>query len=513
MSTTDTINQILNRLEHLDREKGEDLGKLKKMVLSSSKDELESFLDELDLKNVFNVFKRLLNLDEKFIREDIGDIFDQMQEVLGVEEYWKRFESAIGDTLKDDDSEKMKSIQLKILLNCCKNAKVQNSLIESDLLNLVICNLGDRDEEVSKRSVQILKYLSIKVDSFIDDHLFNQTNLTQLEQIKKRNEINKFRFYEFLISLILEKEELLLNQFVQQGIKELLDLTINSEDDPLVIRNSLVVIDKLIENNRGVDYLNQFGYFTFISNKILNSQSHHFINLLMPGYIETFSKLGSTVPNLVANHQDAITRLIEFVLGDDFTSSSIQAIGLIGRLAKGKMVLNENPKFLSECLPKMGKLLDSSNECKVQVLHSLSSLFDLNDSDATVEISNLLNNWYSRLTPDRTKTTQTIFLLCKQVFPEIHLNTLNLIRILCKHMWGQSEFAQLKTFVDYLLNRNTESDYKGKEVKFKLITELATSPFTSKTFGGIVHAKIRKSYNQGAFFVEQDVTVAVKEQT
>jgi len=47
--STDTFDQILNRLEHLDREKGEDLGKLKKIVLSANKDEMESFLDELDL--------------------------------------------------------------------------------------------------------------------------------------------------------------------------------------------------------------------------------------------------------------------------------------------------------------------------------------------------------------------------------------------------------------------------------------------------------------------------------
>ena len=508
MSTVDTFDQILNRLEHLDRSKGEDLSKLKKIVLVSSKDEMQQYLNELDSNKVISVFKKLLKSDEKFIAEDVGDIFNQIQVTLGVSDYYRTFANLIRDVLSDDSSP-LKSIHLKLLLNCCTDTRVQASLIE-DLLSLVIDNIGDQNEEVGRRSIDILQHLSTKVDRFLEDHLFNSANCGRLESIKNKNEINKFRYFEFLISLVLAKETFLQNEHVQQGIKELLHLTCQSTDDPLVVRNCLIVLDQLIENNKAIDYLDEFGYFSFIGNKITDSRSDLFVNLMMPGYLETFAKLGSTAPALIANHQTVISQIVEFILTDNFTSCSIESIGLIGRLGKGKSILNSNPKFVEHCLPRFGQLLDSTNEYKVELLNCLSSLFDLNDLDATVDISNLLDDWYSRLMNDRKKTTQTIFVLCKQVFPEIHINTLNLIRILCKHQWGLNEFAQLNTFVDYVLNRNTEVDYKGKEAKFKLVTELATSPFASRSLGGINHAKIRKIRDQGAFYVEQDVTVAVE---
>lgn len=507
--STDSFDQILNRLDHLDREKGEDLAKLKKIVLSSSKEEITTILNELDLKNVNNVFKKLFKKDEKYMYEDVTDILNHILITLGANEFYLRFEDLIKNEILIWDCSKLKSIYLKLLLFCLKETNVQNKLINDDqIVRLIIENIADSDEEVGKRSVEILKYLATKIDQFLENHLFNQINYTQLEIIKNKNEITKFRYFEFIISLVLVKETFLQNERVQDGFKELLDLTCKS-DDPLVVRNSLIIIDKLIEENRAVDYLEKFGYFNFIATKITNPQSDIFINLLMPGYLETFAKLGSTIPELVSSYQSVIDQIIEFILIDNFTSFSIESIGLIGRLAKGKLVLNSNLKFTGQCLPKFGQLLKYS-QTQVEVLNCLSSLFDLNDLDATVEVSNILETWYAKLMVDRKKTTETIFILCKQVFPEIHLNTLNLICKLCKHEWGQKEFAQLNTFLDYVLNRNTEADYKSKEMKFKLITELATSPFTKSVFGPMNHFKIKKVHQEGAFYTDNDVSVATE---
>lgn len=507
-SDTDSFDQILNRLSHLDRDKADDLNKLKKLVLSSSRDEIVAILDGLDLNEVNGVFRKLFKSSEKYIYEDLTDILNHILERLGSEEFYNRFDALIKQVLKSGDCPKLKAIYLKLLLACCKEVKVQNQIV-SGQLNLIIESVGDPDEEVGKRSIDLLQYLSTKVDGFLDDHLFNASNLNLLQSVKNKNEIIKFRYFEFLVGLVLAKEAFLQNAHVRQAIKELLDLA-KRPDDPLLVRNCLIILDKLLESDAGVEHLGEFGYFDLIASKITNPQSDLFVNLLMPGYLETFAKLGSTSPDLIQGHQAVIDQIVEFILaGGDFASCSIESIGLIGRLGKGKLVLNSNAKFTEQCLPKLGQLL-KYGQTQVEVLNSLASLFDLNDLDATVDISNLLEAWYSKLSADRKQTRETIFALCKQAFPEIHLNSLNLIHKLAKHLWGQKELAQLSTFLDYILNRATEVDYKSKQAKFKLITELATSPFTKTAFGPMEHAKIRKVYQDGAFHVEADVTVAVE---
>lgn len=507
MSDTDSFDQILNRLNHLDRDKAEDLNKLKKLVLSSTSEEIVAILDARDLQQLNGVFRKLFKSNEKYIYEDLTDILNHILERLGSEQFYERFEALIrGEVLPSSDCPKLKSIYLKLLLVCCKEMKVQNSIIDR-LLSLIIESVGDSDEEVGKRAVDILQYLSTKVDGFLDDQLFAGTNLS-LQSIKNRNEIVKFRYFEFLITLVLAKETFLQNRNIQAAIKELLELG-ERPDDPLLVRNCLIILDKLIESDAGVEYLDRFGYFDLVASKITNPQSDLFANLLMPGYLETFAKLGSTSPDLLQNHQNVIDQIVDFILAGDFASCCIESIGLVGRLGKGKLVLNSNAKFIEQCLPKLGQLLQHG-QTQVEVLNCLASLFDLNDLDATVEISNLLEVWYSKLTTDRKQTRETIFGLCKQAFPEIHLNSLNLIHKLAKHLWGQKELAQLTGFLDYVLNRATEVDYKSKQAKFKLITELATSPFTKAAFGPMEHAKIRKVYQDGAFHVESDVTVAVE---
>lgn len=508
MADTDSFDQILNRLNHLERDKAEDLSKLKKLVLSSTSEEIIAILDALDLRQVNGVFRNLFKSDEKYIYEDLTDILNHILERLGSERFYERFEALIrGEVLPSSDCPKLKSIYLKLLLVCCKELKVQNRIIQR-LLPAIIESLGDPDEEVGKRSVDILQYLSTKVDGFLEDQLFADANSSLLQSVKNKNEIIKFRYFEFMVTLVLAKETFLQNRDIQTAIKELLELG-ERPDDPLLVRNCLIILDKLIEIDAGVEYLDRFGYFDLVASKITSPHSDPFVNLLMPGYLETFAKLGSSAPDLLQNHQAVIDQIVDFILADDFTSCSIESIGLLGRLGKGKLVLNSNAKFIEQCLPKLGKLLQFG-QTQVEVLNCLASLFDLNDLDATVDISNHLEVWYSKLTADRKQTRETIFRLCKQAFPEIHLNSLNLIHKLTKHLWGQKELAQLPGFLDYVLNRATEVDYKSKQAKFKLITELATSPFTKAAFGPMEHAKIRKIYQDGAFHVETDVSVAVE---
>ena len=504
---SDSFDQILNRLNHLDRDKAEDLRKLKKLVLSSTRDEIVAILDGLDLNEVNDVFRKLFKSDEKYIYEDLTDILNHILERLGSDEFYGRFEALVKVVLKSVDCPKLKSIYLKLLLVCCREVKVQNHIIDGQL-SLIIESFGDPDEEVGKRSIDLLAHLSTKIDQFLEQHLFNSTNFALLQSVKNKNEIVKFRYFEFLVGLVRTKETFLQNTNVEQAIEELLDLAKRS-DDPLLVRNCLIILDTLIESDAGAEHLGQFGYFDLIASKITNSQSDLFVNLLMPGYLETFAKLGSTSPDRIQGHQNVINQIVEFILTGDFASCSIESIGLIGRLGKGKLVLNSNAKFTEQCLPKLGQLL-KHGQTQIEVLKCLASLFDLNDLDATVDISNLLEVWYSKLTADRKQTRETIFGLCKQAFPDVHLNTLNLIHKLAKHLWGQKELAQLPTFLDYVLNRATEVDYNSKQAKFRLITELATSPFTKAAFGPMEHAKIRKVYQDGAFHVESDVTVAVE---
>jgi len=63
-------------------------------------------------------------------------------------------------------------------------------------------------------------------------------------------------------------------------------------------------------------------------------------------------------------------------------------------------------------------------------------------------------------------------------------------------------------FLEYLLDRKTETDKAGKEMKYELISELVRSPFSKEVFDKPFHLRLREYEREGPFYVQAQAAVA-----
>ena len=63
-------------------------------------------------------------------------------------------------------------------------------------------------------------------------------------------------------------------------------------------------------------------------------------------------------------------------------------------------------------------------------------------------------------------------------------------------------------FLEYLLDRTTETDKAGKEHKYEFIVELVRSPFSKKVFEKPFYLRLREYEREGPFYVKAQAAVA-----
>ena len=69
-------------------------------------------------------------------------------------------------------------------------------------------------------------------------------------------------------------------------------------------------------------------------------------------------------------------------------------------------------------------------------------------------------------------------------------------------------FLRLIGFLEYLMDRKTETDKAGKELKYELIVELVRSPFSKEVFEKPFHLRLREYEREGPFYVRAQAAVA-----
>jgi 26S proteasome non-ATPase regulatory subunit 5 len=64
-------------------------------------------------------------------------------------------------------------------------------------------------------------------------------------------------------------------------------------------------------------------------------------------------------------------------------------------------------------------------------------------------------------------------------------------------------------FIEFLLNRSTERDKEGKEIKFAIIHSICQNSEEAKlALGNVNYLKLRRYINEGVFHVEPEANVA-----
>lgn len=80
---------------------------------------------------------------------------------------------------------------------------------------------------------------------------------------------------------------------------------------------------------------------------------------------------------------------------------------------------------------------------------------------------------------------------------------------LTRSSWALTDMNNEPGFLEFLLNRSTEKDKEGKEMKFAIIQLICQNGEEAKTvFGNVNYLKLRRYVNEGVFYIEPEANVA-----
>jgi 26S proteasome non-ATPase regulatory subunit 5 len=116
--------------------------------------------------------------------------------------------------------------------------------------------------------------------------------------------------------------------------------------------------------------------------------------------------------------------------------------------------------------------------------------------------------WFNTLHP---KLLTVLMSMAKQPFQDLRLAGLRVLLTMSSFEWGQRQFQEHAGFLEYLLDRSTEHDKEGRELKYEIVHSLVGSGSIAETvFGNVDLLKLRKYDREGPFYSSADTTIALE---
>ena len=81
---------------------------------------------------------------------------------------------------------------------------------------------------------------------------------------------------------------------------------------------------------------------------------------------------------------------------------------------------------------------------------------------------------------------------------------------MCGHEWGQWEMQCCSGFLEYVLDRNTESDKEGKDLKYEIVHRMVASEYGEVVWGNVNMMKMKMYDQEGPYFQRGDTSVAIE---
>jgi len=110
-----------------------------------------------------------------------------------------------------------------------------------------------------------------------------------------------------------------------------------------------------------------------------------------------------------------------------------------------------------------------------------------------------------------TGTPTPLFTLisnAKQTLEELRIVSFAIMQKMALHPWGQTEMTISREFIDYILNRSTETTKLGKEWKFMIIQTLVKAPNAENIISSNIFDRLTRYLREGPFYMRNEAAVA-----
>ena len=191
---------------------------------------------------------------------------------------------------------------------------------------------------------------------------------------------------------------------------------------------------------------------------------------------------------------------------------AVDTFSLLCSTLNGREALQAHSDKVNAVINGLGQfVLQSRSELRVRSLDALSLILSCDERSRDPGEASTSHRWCSGAVPDFVSVAMAI---AKQPFPDLRYASLGFLLSVSRWGWGQREMGACPGFVEYLLDRKTESEKKGKEMKYEIIRTMAESSDCEEIMGGPLYLKLKEYVSEGPFYVfTESSTVAVEDES
>lgn len=394
---------------------------------------------------------------------------------------------------------------------------------EPEILSLTVQQIGSPFISVYMLSMKTITNLVQRdVDSL--DWLFNDSNMFHVKQIQQKNSINFFRVAEIFAELVALNSNMIA-QCSQHGVFDELFSTLQS-NDVLSQLNCLEMLTQIATSGGGVctEFVSSRGAFKWM-NKVLQSNDDPMNLFILPGAIKFFGSVAHHDPDYMLTHHISA---LQCILGhldcrDADVSVTVLAAETFCFLASSGMALRwmwsadgEGTKRACKALSEFVRSPNRELSLRQRVLESMTGLFvhhrksnvskmsSNTESDYT-ELSSVCESLYRSL---HSTPLETLLTVARQPISEMKYAAFRLLHQLAGFSWFEQQIVLSAGFLEFLLDRKTETEMDGHHLKYDIICRLVDSDTCKDNLGAPGHMQLLVYQKQGALYAESQVAVA-----
>ncbi|XP_046844074.1 26S proteasome non-ATPase regulatory subunit 5-like isoform X2 [Xenia sp. Carnegie-2017] len=389
----------------------------------------------------------------------------------------------------------------ELCLHQCERCVQTNNgvlkIIENvDLINYIIRNLAHSDMGCAKISRDILVSVSRHGDGLA---LLLQANTqSEFAELMKESDTICFRVFELFVKIFevnqdsFEKFQAIFNSFVAK---------INSNDVLLQMNCIEMLTDLIIINDTAFQFAEETGVSQKLYDLFQNQESNPHVALLVPVknckfVMEKYPQFFEFIFLCITSNNDPILLPV-----------ALDTVGAIGQSNTGLVAMFQHDTQ-QNLMVALGEYLRNADEkIKIHCLECLASLFT-DDNNSDNHSHDLIHTLYKKI---HTYPLPTLFDVLKQPFNNVRSSCYKVLHSLSSFPWMLADMKITPGFFEYLLDRRTENEKEGQELKYEVIKKITVCPDASNIFDKPMILKLKQYIRDGPFYVGSDVSVIMDE--
>ncbi|XP_022643483.1 26S proteasome non-ATPase regulatory subunit 5-like [Varroa jacobsoni] len=463
--------------------------------------EFSSSLQNSDLSQLFVVLANLKNEEIQLFCQILRTLLDCVPCQLILTKYERYITEALREQCNDD----IQKLVLQQLLRCARDEKVRPNLVaNTTLLAYVIDRFASMTLNDSVKSL-LLELTTHSIDAL--KILFSGDLLQRLEAVQQKGSVENLRVLELFCQVACQSEANC------KKMAQLLDKVVESlkreKSDMLVLLNYIELLRILVSKPYTMDYIRSSTAVEILKD-LLSHPDDPNATFYMPGVLLFFGEFGLHNPIALVHEHTAVVKVIFETarLGSPFAPTAMAAVGQIARTRDGKRCIEENlSREMAAYMRDIGKCLEMTNysaEHKMSALIAVQSILEMEEYDQ-LDVITLSEKWMSCLS---TTPLALLWKCAKTPFPNERLAALRVMKNIALLPWGRQGLLELPGSYEWLLDRNTEPDKAGKEIKHAIVAALLEEANSIKDVAQV--KGLRKFYAEGPFYSPADVAIATE---